>query len=77
MEVWNHTEVESNDLLTRNITLFDGYAHIDNGATTDFEVSGFLAVPTGPVNADFVLGTIETDRVLSGDSFQIQKPDLN
>ncbi len=66
---------QSTDLLRRNITLFDGYAHVDNGATTDFNVSGFLSIPTGPVKADIILGSIEGDRVLNGDSFQIKKPD--
>ena len=68
---------QSTELLRRNITLFDGYAHVDNGATTDFNVNGFLSIPTGPVKADIILGSIEGDRVLSGDSFQIQKPDGN
>ncbi len=68
---------QSTELLTRNITLFDGYAHVDNGATTDFNVDGFLSIPTGPVKADIILGSIEGDRVLSGDSFQILKPDGN
>ncbi|MGB5665619.1 MAG: Calx-beta domain-containing protein, partial [Maribacter sp.] len=66
---------QSTDLLTRNITLFDGYAHVDNGATTDFNVDGFLSIPSGPVKADIILGSIEGDRVLNGDSFQIKKPD--
>ncbi len=68
---------QSTELLTRNITLFDGYAHVDNGATTDFNVNGFLSIPSGPVKADIILGAIEGDRVLSGDSFQIKKPDGN
>ncbi len=68
---------QSTELLTRNITLFDGYAHVDNGATTDFNVDGFLSIPSGPVKADIILGSIEGDRVLSGDSFQIKKPDGN
>ncbi|NNK12523.1 MAG: hypothetical protein HKP08_14360, partial [Flavobacteriaceae bacterium] len=68
---------QSTELLRRNITIFDGYAHVDNGATTDFEVDGFLSIPTGPVKADIILGSIEGDRVLSGDSFQIKKPDGN
>ncbi|MGB5435859.1 MAG: Calx-beta domain-containing protein, partial [Maribacter sp.] len=66
---------QSTDLLTRNITLFDGYAHVDNEATTDFNVNGFLSIPSGPVKADIILGSIEGDRVLNGDSFQIKKPD--
>ena len=66
---------QSTELLSRNITLFDGYAHVHNNQTTDFDVNGFLAVPTGAVNADIVLGVIEGDRVLNGDSFQIRKPD--
>ena len=65
---------QSTDLLRRNITLFDGYAHVHNGQTTDFFVDGFLAVPTGNVKADIVLGSIEGDRVLNQDNFQIKKP---
>ena len=44
---------ESNDISRKNITLFDGYSHIANTQTTEFEVDGFLAVPTGDVKANW------------------------
>ncbi|WP_298506399.1 Calx-beta domain-containing protein [uncultured Maribacter sp.] len=66
---------ESPQLLRRNITLFDGYAHVDNNTETEFNVNGFLSIPNGPVKADIVLGVIEGDRVLNDDSFQILRPD--
>ncbi|NKI28031.1 hypothetical protein HCG49_15825, partial [Arenibacter sp. 6A1] len=66
---------QSTELQTRNITLFDGYAHVDNNQTTDFVVDGFKSIPTGDVKADIILGAIEGDRVLDKDNLQIKKPD--
>ena len=68
---------QSPDLTRRNITLFDGYAHVANNQTTNFKIDGFQTVPFGEVKADFVLGVIEGDRVLNGDKFEIKKPDGN
>ncbi len=68
---------ESQELLRRNITLFDGYAHVVNNESTTFDVNGFLAVPNGQVKADIVLGAIEGDRVLDQDQLEILKPDGN
>ncbi|NNM08886.1 MAG: hypothetical protein HKO61_06910, partial [Flavobacteriaceae bacterium] len=68
---------ESNDLTRKNITLFDGYSHIANNQTTEFEVDGFLAVPTGDVKANLIIGSIEGDNDLDQDNFQIKKPDGN
>ncbi|MDC6351782.1 Calx-beta domain-containing protein, partial [Zeaxanthinibacter sp. PT1] len=68
---------QSPDLLRRNITLFDGYAHVANGQTTKFKIDGFQTIPLGEVKANFVLGVIEGDRVLNGDKFEIKKPDGN
>ncbi|NNC35005.1 MAG: hypothetical protein HKO09_09020, partial [Croceitalea sp.] len=68
---------QATEMPLRDVTIFDGYAHVDNNETTDFSVDGFISIPTGPVMADIVLGSIEGDRVLNGDSFQILKPDGN
>ncbi|WP_166636680.1 Calx-beta domain-containing protein [Zeaxanthinibacter enoshimensis] len=68
---------QSPDLTRRNISLFDGYAHVANNQTTEFNIDGFQTIPFGEVKADFVLGVIEGDRVLSGDKFEIRKPDGN
>ncbi|WP_394751149.1 Calx-beta domain-containing protein [Spongiimicrobium salis] len=66
---------EFQSLTRKNITLFDGYAHVRNNASVDVLFDGFTTVPSGPVNADIVLGSIEGDRVLNGDTFQILKSD--
>lgn len=64
---------QSPELITRNIGLFDGYAHISQAFNNfDIDFSGFQTVPNGPVNANIVLGSLEGDRILPGDRFQIR-----
>ncbi|NNL15068.1 MAG: T9SS type B sorting domain-containing protein [Flavobacteriaceae bacterium] len=63
----------SPDLPTKNITLFDGYAHVTNIINdVDVDFNGFLTIPSGPVNANVVIGSLEGDRSLNGDRLQIQ-----
>ncbi len=64
---------ESPDLPTKNITLFDGYAHVTS-TVNDFDIDfdGFQTVPAGAVNAKVVLGSLEGDRNLFGDRLQIR-----
>jgi gliding motility-associated-like protein/uncharacterized repeat protein (TIGR01451 family) len=63
----------SPDLPTKNITLFDGYAHVTNIINdVDVDFNGFLTIPSGNVNANVVIGSLEGDRSLSGDRLQIQ-----
>src|SRR5690606_19436222 len=64
---------ESPNLPRKNITLFDGYAHVTS-STNNFNINfnGFQTVPVGNVNADIVIGSLEGDRSLSGDRLQIR-----
>ncbi len=64
---------ESPDLPTKNITLFDGYAHVTS-TVNDFDIdfSGFQTVPMGAVNAKVLFGSLEGDRDLFGDRLQIR-----
>jgi len=63
---------ESPELATKNISLFDGYAHITKDLNNfDIDFDGFLTVPEGPVNANIVIGSLEGDRDLLGDQLQI------
>jgi len=69
---------ESPNLPPRNITLFDGYAHVTRDVN-DFDIlfDGFQAVPTGEVSARVVFGALEGDRSIQGDRLQIQDVNNN
>ncbi|WP_396601438.1 gliding motility-associated C-terminal domain-containing protein [Algibacter sp. R77976] len=64
---------ESPELVSKNVSIFDGYAHITRTFNNyDIDFSGFTTVPTGPVNINTLIGSLEGDRSLVGDRFQIQ-----
>lgn len=64
---------ESPELVSKNVSIFDGYAHITRDFNNyDIDFSGFTTVPTGPVNVKTLIGSLEGDRSLSGDRFQIR-----
>lgn len=64
---------ESPELVSKNVSIFDGYAHITKDFNNyDIGFSGFRTVPTGPVNVKTLIGALEGDRSLTGDRFQIQ-----
>ncbi len=63
---------ESPELVSRNVTLFDGYANVtlsENEFDVDF--NGFQTVSNGAVNANVVIGSIEGDRSIQGDALEI------
>ncbi len=63
---------ESFDLAPKNVTIFDGYAHVTASENIlDIDFDGFQTVPTGPVNADVMIGALEGDREITGDELQI------
>jgi gliding motility-associated-like protein/uncharacterized repeat protein (TIGR01451 family) len=63
---------ESPTLPTKNITLFDGYAHVTRFINNfDITVGGFQTIPVGPVSTDIIVGALEGDFGLSGDQLQI------
>ncbi|WP_164721412.1 Calx-beta domain-containing protein [Maribacter sp. MJ134] len=63
---------ESFDLPPKNVTLFDGYAHVTASENIlDIDFDGFQTIPTGPVNADVMIGALEGDREITGDELQI------
>ena len=66
---------ESPKLPSKNIGLFDGYANV-SASTNNFDITfgGFQTVPTGNVNANVVIGSLEGDQDLSGDQLQIRTP---
>ena len=55
----------------RNLVVFDGYALVQVGATVNFNISGFITPPAGPVNTR--LGAIvgEGDLGFVGDAFRL------
>ena len=64
---------ESPDLPAKNITLFDGYAHVTRNVNNfEIDFTGFQTIPTGNVEAKVVFGALEGDRGLDGDRLQIR-----
>ncbi|WP_198520111.1 gliding motility-associated C-terminal domain-containing protein [Lacinutrix sp. Bg11-31] len=64
---------ESPDLKQKNITLFDGYAHVTSSTNNfDIDFNGFVTVPNGAVKSNALIGALEGDRDLSGDRLQIR-----
>lgn len=64
---------ESPELVSKNVSVFDGYAHITRDFNNyDIDFSGFRTVPNGPVDVNMLIGSLEGDRSLIGDRFQIQ-----
>ncbi|WP_273567783.1 hypothetical protein [Maribacter halichondriae] len=63
---------QSPTLPQKNITLFDGYAHI-TATENNFDVTfnGFQTVPNGRVKANMVIGSFEGDRGISQDQLLI------
>ncbi|WP_419212343.1 Calx-beta domain-containing protein [Maribacter sp. X9] len=63
---------ESFDLPAKNITLFDGYAHVTQTKNSfDINFDGFQTVPTGDVKGKVLIGALEGDRDISGDQIQL------
>ncbi|MFV9552570.1 hypothetical protein ACNG5D_15685, partial [Algibacter sp. PT7-4] len=63
---------ESPNLPLKNISIFDGYAHVEGVDSGDIVFNGFQTVPSGNVNANILIGALEGDRSLGGDALQIQ-----
>ncbi len=64
---------ESPAMSPKNIALFDGYAHVTSTQNNfDIDFNGFQTVPTGKVNADIIIGSLEGDQSLGGDQLQIR-----
>ncbi|OZV68713.1 hypothetical protein CA834_09640, partial [Winogradskyella aurantia] len=64
---------ESPQLPSKNISLFDGYSNVTSLQNNfDITFGGFQTVPTGNVNTNIVIGSLEGDRDLAGDQLQIQ-----
>ncbi|TYP97074.1 putative repeat protein (TIGR01451 family), partial [Tenacibaculum adriaticum] len=78
---WIMVVIYENETETsKNISVFDGFAEVSSGNNQDISYSGFTTVPVGPnindpapVRASLLAATLEGDRNLRGDSFQIQE----
>ncbi|TDD59403.1 DUF11 domain-containing protein [Kribbella antibiotica] len=62
---------EDADEPLRDLTVFNGYARVTTGDVIKTNISGFLAPPSGPVNARFGSVTYEGDAGISGDYFAV------
>ncbi|WP_172435849.1 Calx-beta domain-containing protein [Sediminicola luteus] len=64
---------KSPSLAPKNITLFDGYAHITKHSHGyEIPMNGFATVPYGQVNANLLIGALEGDAGLGGDKLQLK-----
>ena len=61
----------------RNLTIFDGFAQVDNGQTTTLPVSGFKTPLTGPVNTQLGIVSYEGDLNLAGDALALNGTTLS
>ncbi|MFP2995079.1 T9SS type B sorting domain-containing protein [Spongiivirga sp. MCCC 1A20706] len=64
----------------KNITVFDGFAGINDGFATnplDFPITGFQTIPAGPVNARISVTTLEGDLNLGGDQMLFKAQSIN
>ncbi|GAB3935076.1 hypothetical protein GCM10029976_044920 [Kribbella albertanoniae] len=62
---------EDADEPLRDLTVFNGYARVTTGDVIKTSISGFLAPPSGAVNARFGSVTYEGDAGISGDYFAV------
>ncbi|WP_405055822.1 DUF11 domain-containing protein [Kribbella sp. NBC_01505] len=62
---------EDADEPLRDLTVFNGYARVTTGDVIKTGISGFLAPPSGPVNAVFGSVTYEGDAGITGDYFAV------
>ncbi|WP_412766955.1 beta strand repeat-containing protein, partial [Tenacibaculum vairaonense] len=63
---------ENENQSSKNISVFDGFVTVDGSNDVDVNYSGFTTIPTGPVRAEFIVGTLEGDAFITGDQFQIE-----
>ncbi|KAB1153138.1 hypothetical protein F7018_17480, partial [Tenacibaculum aiptasiae] len=65
---------ENENLSSKNISIFDGFTSIDPNINSSETISysGFKTIPVGPVRAKLLVGVLEGDKGIGGDSFQIQ-----
>ena len=71
---WGLVVVYANPTMKwRDITVFDGYAHVAGSTTTSYQlpISGFQAAQAGAINVDIGVMAGEGDRSISGDYFQV------
>lgn len=74
---------ENQTLSSKNIAIFDGYADVDGNNDVELSYSGFTTVPVGnpanpaPVRVSLLAATLEGDRSISGDRFQIENTSGN
>ncbi len=69
--------LEDPSLPFRNLTVFDGWNQVRSGENQDIAISGFLAPPTGPINAEIGLIAYEGDNRYSGDFAQLDGTNLS
>jgi len=62
---------EAPNQLLRNITLFDGYAKVDNNLPVEIPVSGFLTPLSGSFSSQLAFSSVEGDIQFAGDGVEL------
>lgn len=69
--------LEDPSLPFRNLTVFDGWNQVRSGEVQQLPISGFLAPPSGPINAEIGLIAYEGDNRYTGDFAQLNGTNLS
>ncbi len=74
---WSLFIVYEDPLATaKNITSFDGFSTVRNTTSLNIPITGFSAIPIGPVRAKLAFAALEGDLGITGDRLRINGTDM-
>lgn len=70
---WVMVVIYENDTKSsKNISIFDGFTTVNRINSQDIVYSGFQTIPSGPVRIEQIVATLEGDKIVRGDNYQIK-----